>query len=158
MLAISRHYRRWLPQITLLIFCVIITRYFYSEYKFQQKLTATILHRQDLNFDGNMGDCVMSFGVNFFGHNFLVENNYIGMPATRTFCHTLVCLASLSNSSLSTSFWAFTFASLSWLLSPKVQMELIRRKLKERLLFLQGTPASLLSNVPGFLQRILDSP
>ena len=85
MLAISRHYRRWLPQITLLIFCVIITRYFYSEYKFQQKLTATILHRQDLNFDGNMGDCVMSFGVNFFGHNFLVENNYIGMPASRTF-------------------------------------------------------------------------
>ena len=66
-LAISRHYRRWLPQITLFIFGVIITRYFYSEYEFQQKLTATISHRQDLNFDENMGGIAWwAFGVNFF--------------------------------------------------------------------------------------------
>ena len=102
-LAISRHYRRWLPQITLFIFGVIITRYFYSEYEFQQKLTATISHHQDLNFDENMGGIAWwAFGVNFFvtsssSRKFTLE---CLLPE---FLPNPVCLALLSFSSLSSS-------------------------------------------------------
>ena len=47
--AISGHYRQWLPQITLFRFWIIITRYFYSEYKVRQKLETKIFRQNDEN-------------------------------------------------------------------------------------------------------------